>query len=234
MSAKKTVTAVLKAERRSGKGSRDASRARRDGKVPVNVYGHGEANEHLLTDAHALDLALKTEQQVFTLDVEGKEESCLVREVQYDTFGLHVLHVDFARVDLKEEVEVEVPIEIAGQAKGVNDGGTLVTQHPAIWVKCRADSIPAHIEVDVTEVEMGHAIHAGEVTLPKGVKLDEQKMDPETAIVGVVAPKAEVEETPAEGEVPEGEAPAEGEAPSGEAPEGGEASDDAPEKKDDE
>ncbi len=225
MSAKKTSSESLKAMPREGSGSRDSRRARRDGKIPVVLYGHGEANAHLLTDAHALELALRTEQQVFTLDVNGKSESCLVREVQYDTFGLNVLHVDFNRVDLKEEVEVEVALEIVGKAKGVTEGGTLVTQHPAIWVKCRADSIPAHLEIDVTEIEMGHAIHAGEVKLPKGVTLDEDKMEPETPVIAVVAPKAEVEETP-DDEAPEGEAPAEGETPTD-----GEGSDGEPEKK---
>ena len=232
MSAKTTdKSIVLNTETREQSGSAASRRARRAGRVPVEIYGHGKANVSLTIDAHALGLALNTPAQVFTLDMGGKSESCLVKEVQYDTFGQQILHVDFARVDLSEEVEVEIQLEFTGRAKGVvEDGGTMVVHHPTVSVKCRADSIPEVIAVDVTDIEIGHALHAGEIQFPPGVKLDEHEMDSDTQIVGVVAPKAEEPEAEEEGvEGVEGEAPAEGAAEGEAKPEdGGE-----PEKKED-
>ena len=113
---------------------------RRAGRVPVEIYGHGQANVSLTLDAHVLDLALQTPAQVFTLDIEGKNESCLVKEVQYDTFGQQILHVDFARVDLSEEVDGHlvhhdvVDGRIVGRRKS---GCTAVSQHAVTKaIKC--------------------------------------------------------------------------------------------------
>ena len=219
----------LETTAREGKGSRISRRNRREGRVPVEIYGHGEQNKSLTVEAHALELALGTPAQVFTLVIDGKEEPCLVREVQYDTFGREVLHVDFARVDLSEEVHVDVALEIVGRAKGVaEEGGTLVVHHPSVKVVCRADAIPESIALDVSDIALGGSLHAGEITFPAGVWLDEQAMDKEIQVVGVMAPKAEEPEPEEVVEGEEGaEAPAEGEAPAAE----GEGDAGEPEKK---
>ncbi|MHC5212658.1 MAG: 50S ribosomal protein L25 [Planctomycetota bacterium] len=208
---------VLKTEVRAGSGSASARRDRRAGRIPVNIYGHGEGNQHLLIDEHDLGLALRTSTQVFTLTIGGAEQPCLVKAVQYDTFGQHILHVDFTRVSMTEEVEVEVTLEFVGTPKGVADGGQLVVNHPALWVRCLANAIPDVINVDIAAVEMGNGVSAGEITLPPGVSLDLEKMEPGDQIVGVAAPRAEEPEEAPEDEAVEGEgapegAPAEGEA----------------------
>jgi large subunit ribosomal protein L25 len=208
---------ILKTENRPGTGSRVARRSRAAGHVPVNVYGHGEANQNLAIDEHALSLALNTNTQVFTLSIDGKEQPCLVKHVQWDTYSVRVLHVDFVRVSLTEEVEVEVKLNFTGHAKGLNEGGIMAVHHPALWVRCPAASIPDSIDVDVSELEMGHALRAQDIKLPAGVKLDTHKVNPTDQIVGVVAPRIEVvEPTPEEVAAAEaaaaGVAPAEGEA----------------------
>jgi len=216
---------ILKTENRPGTGSRVARRSRAAGNVPVNVYGHGEANQNLVIDEHALSLALHTNTQVFTLTIEGKEQPCLVKHVQWDTFGVSILHVDFVRVSLTEEVEVEVTLNFTGHAKGLAEGGIMAVHHPALWVRCPAASIPDSIDVDVTELEMGHALRAQDIKLPAGVKLDTHKVNPTDQIVGVVAPRIEVvEPTPEEVAAAEAAAAAaaapgaEGEAAAGAAP----------------
>jgi large subunit ribosomal protein L25 len=222
---------ILKTEHRTGTGSASARRDRRQGRVPVNVYGHGEGNQHLLMDEHELSLALHTATQVFTLSIAGAEQPCLVKSVQLDTFGQRILHVDFTRVSMTEEVEVEVSLDFVGTPKGVATGGQLVVHHPALWVRCLANAIPDSISVDIAGIEMGHGVHAGEIALPAGVSLDTEQMDPDDQVVAVAAPRAEEPEPeaePAEGEeAPEGAAaePAEGAAPAeGEgAPEKGKA-----------
>jgi large subunit ribosomal protein L25 len=190
---------------RAGTGSRDARRLRASGSVPVNVYGHGEANQNLSIPAHDLLAALAGQAHVFTLQIGGTSQPCLVKEVHYDTFGQDVLHVDFARVSLTEEVEVEVELELVGPAKGVTDGGQLVTHHTALWVRCLASAIPDRLSVDITGLAIGQALHAADIPLPEGVRLDEEHMEATESIVGVVPPRVEAEET-AEAEGVEGAA----------------------------
>ena len=195
---------ILQTHPRPGTGSADARRLRAASRIPVNVYGHGEANQNLALDEHDLELALHTSTQVFTLSIGGKEQPCLVKSVQYDTFGQRVLHVDFARVSLTEEVEVEVALDITGTPKGVAEGGQIVVLHPAVWVRCLASAIPDSLPVDITPLMMGQAIHAREIALPAGVTLDAKRMNPDDQIVAVAAPR--IEEAPAEAAA----APAEG------------------------
>jgi large subunit ribosomal protein L25 len=201
---------ILQTKPRAATGSAQARRERREGRVPVNVYGHGEGNQHLLMDEHELSLALHTATQVFTLSIGGAEQPCLVKAVQYDTFGQQILHVDFTRVSMTEEVEVEVTLEFTGTPKGVAAGGQLVVLHPALWVRCMANAIPDSIGVDIAAIELGHGIHAGEIALPPGVSLDTERMDPDEQVVGVAAPRVDEPEPVAEGEPVEGAEPAEG------------------------
>ncbi len=210
----------LQAEPRPTQGSREARRSRRAGRIPANVYGHGEGNAALLLDAHELELALAKPGNIFELKIGGKSENALIKEVQYDTFGQHVLHVDFARIDLSEEIEVEVNLELRGTPAGVTQGGNILVHHNTIWVRCIASAVPSVLEVDVSSIEIGHALHAGEIPLPAGIKLDTHKMEAETQIIGVLAPRA-AEPEPGEGDEEPVEGVAEGEkAPEGDKPEG--------------
>jgi len=191
---------------RQGKGSADARRQRAAGRVPVNVYGHGQANVERLIDAHELHMAFHTTDQVFMLQIDGRPESCLVKQVQYDTYGQHIVHVDFARIDLSEEVAVVVALEFRGDPQGVRDGGVPIIHHPSLAVRCRADSIPDHVTVDVSAVVIGHALHAADIALPEGVKLDLGHIRADEAVFSVALKK--VEAAPVETAA----APAEGEA----------------------
>ena len=215
---------LLQTQSRQGNGSRTARRERAAGHVPVNIYGHGQENVQRTVGAHELKLAFASTDQVFNLDIEGKTESCLVREVQYDTFGQRVLHVDFSRIDLSEQVAVEVALEFFGVAKGAAAGGTQIIHHPALAVSCRADSIPDSIVVNVESLEIGQSIHAGEITLPPGVTLDVAAIAEGEQVVAIAAPRVEDEAEPEEGAEGEG---AEDEAVDGAKAEGGD------EKKDD-
>ena len=220
-----STTPVLKAEPREASGSADSRRARRNGAIPGNIYGHGQGNMSVLLNAHDLELALAGPSQLFTLQLSGADESVLVKEVQYDTFGQRVLHVDFARIDLGEEVHVEVHVEYRGTPKGVTEGGDALTLHPTLSVKCRADSIPDEIVVDVSELAIGEQVHANEITLPAGVQIDLEHIDEGEALFAVAAPKAEEPEEDAEGEG-EGDAAADGDEPKAEGDEPGKPKDD--------
>ena len=213
---------LIKTTARDGSGSQASRRERAAGLIPVIIYGHGQGNVQCKVDGHDLALAFSSSDQVFNLEVAGKKESCLVKEVQYDTFGQRILHVDFSRIDLSEQVAVEVVLEFRGDPAGVSAGGTRIVHHPKLSVNCRADSIPDVITIDVTALEIGDSLHAGEVELPSGVTLDESHLAPGEQVFAVAAPRVEIEE-PAEDE----------EGAEGDEEEGQESEGDAEEKKDD-
>lgn len=204
----------LTAEPRDALGSRASRKARAVGRTPANLYRAGEENQSVTLDSHGLELALATPAQVFEIELSGTKQPCLVREVQYDTYGQQVLHVDFARVALDEEVGVEVPFEIRGTPKGVADGGTLSIQHQALMVRCKAGSIPDQLIIDVTSLGVSDSFKAGDIELPEGLSLDTDRMRGDLPVITVLAPrvrkktKRELAEEQAAAEAAGGDAPA--------------------------
>lgn len=113
-----------------------------------------------------------------------------------------LLHVDFIRISMEEEIEVNVPLNFVGEAAGVGVGGILQVLAREVSVKCLPANIPEQIEVDISSLQIGDGISAGELQLPNGVSL---LTAPEELLVQVLAPEAE--EVPAAGEEAEGAAP---------------------------
>ena len=195
---------------RTGKG---ASRlARREGRVPVVLYGHGTDPQHLEINAHDFAAVLRNSgtNAVLTLDIAGKEQLALTKQVVVHPIKRNIEHADLIVVKRGEKVTVDVNVVVEGDAAS----GTLVTQDAnTIQIEAEALSIPESLTVSVEGVEAGTQILAGQVELPKGVTL---VTDAETLVVNVVtAPTAEDldaegagEEEAASGE----EAAAEGEA----------------------
>ncbi|BCI83652.1 MULTISPECIES: 50S ribosomal protein L25/general stress protein Ctc [Mycolicibacterium] len=195
---------------RTGKG---ASRlARREGRVPVVLYGHGTDPQHLEINAREFAAVLRNSgtNAVLTLDIAGKEQLALTKQVVVHPIKRNIEHADLIVVKRGEKVTVDVNVLVEGDAAP----GTLVTQDAnTIQIEAEALSIPESLTVSVEGVEAGTQILAGQVELPKGVTL---VTDAETLVVNVVtAPTAEDldaegagEEEAASGE----EAAAEGEA----------------------
>jgi len=195
---------------RTGKG---ASRlARREGRVPVVLYGHGTDPQHLEINAHDFAAVLRNSgtNAVLTLDIAGKEQLALTKQVVVHPIKRNIEHADLIVVKRGEKVTVDVNVLVEGDAAA----GTLVTQDAnTIQIEAEALSIPESLTVSVEGVEAGTQILAGQVELPKGVTL---VTDAETLVINVVAaPTAEDldaegagEEEAASGE----EAAAEGEA----------------------
>lgn len=198
---------LLTAEKRDRLGTRYAARDRKAGKLPAIVYGHGRDPLPITLDAHtALGLINKGEK-VFRLDFPGHKEAdemqmVLLKDVQFDYMGSRVVHCDFARVDLNERVHTRVHINLVGEAKGLKIAGNLL-MHPVteIEIECRVMDIPDHIDVDITELEEGHVITAGDVKLPQAdMKLVSDKHGAVAQIVqGVELKVAEATTVAAEG-----------------------------------
>jgi large subunit ribosomal protein L25 len=185
-----------------GTGSRVSRRLRAAGQVPAIIYGHKQAPQPITLTSDDVQGILKRGSHVVGLDLgAGKSETVLVRELQWDYLGKEVIHVDFFRADLTEQVESDVRIEIRGEAPGVNEGGMLDIPHHSVKVRCRTDLIPDYIRVDVSNLHMGQAIHVKELALPEGVTA---VSGPDEVIVHLIRPSGTAETTeasPAEPEV---------------------------------
>ena len=209
---------TIKAQVRERTGTRYAARTRAQGKLPAVIYGHKKDPVHIAVDAKAMVELLHHNAHLIDIDVAGKSEPCLVKDIQWDHLGKHVIHVDLARVDLTEEVEVEIHVELIGQAVGLKEAGALLEQNTnTIQVKCRADAIPESLTHDVSELGVGDSLLVSGLTLPAGVTA---VSDPDTLIAHLSVTKiVEEEEETVEGEdqpevigdKPEGEDKSEGE-----------------------
>jgi large subunit ribosomal protein L25 len=181
-----------------GKGA--ARRIRREGLVPAVLYGHGTETRHLNLPGHQLMLALKTPNVLLYLDGLGKgSEIALPKAVQRDPIKGFLEHVDLILVRRGEKVTVEVPIRVSGEiAPGE---GMLDQRLVQIPVEAEATNIPQGIDVDVEGMDIGAAVHASDLQLPRGVSL---QVDPETLVLHVIARQAEApEEEEAAEEAPE-------------------------------
>ncbi|HEY2501345.1 MAG TPA: 50S ribosomal protein L25/general stress protein Ctc [Mycobacterium sp.] len=200
----------------TGKGA--SRRARRDGKIPAVLYGHGADPQHLELPGHDFAAVLRHSgtNAVLTLDIAGKEQLALTKALDIHPIRRTIQHADLLVVRRGEKVVVEVNVVVEGEAAP----DTLVTQeNDTIEIEAEALSIPEQLTVSVEGAEPGTQFTAGQITLPAGVNLIS---DPELLVVNVVnAPTAEDLEEEGAGEVAEGEeAPAE---EAGEEEEGGEA-----------
>ena len=183
-----SVTVTLKAQPRTDSGSRAAIKLRKQGLVPAIVYGHKQANAQVAVSAEELDRAIRVQHaRVLELEVGGKKESVLIREVQWDYLGKQMIHVDFERKDLAELVRVAVPVELRNAPK-VTGGGVLDQPLHTLHVECPLGNIPEAIRIDITNLTLGNPIHVKELTLPEKVKVLES---PEAVVVQLKLPGIE-------------------------------------------
>ena len=165
-------SSVLHGERRERLGSRYAKRLREVGKLPVVVYGHGKEPAAIAVDAKSTIKLIHGGERIFRLAVDGQEEIVLLRDVQFDYLGDGIIHCDMSRVDLDEVTHSHVRIKLKGDPVGLKKSGTLM-MHPVseITVECKLRDLPSAIEVNISELDEGKAITAGDVELGPDVKL---------------------------------------------------------------
>ena len=188
----------------TGKGA--SRRARRDGRIPAVLYGHGADPQHLELPGHDFAAVLRRSgtNAVLTLDIDGKEQLALTRALAIHPIRRTIQHADLLVIRRGEKVVVEVGIDVQGEAAP----DTLVTQEAnAVEIEAEALSIPEELIVSVEGAAPGTQITAGQIALPPGVTLVD---DPDLLVVNVgYAPTAEELEAEGAGEVAEEEAPAE-------------------------
>lgn len=192
-----TITAQTRDE--IGKGA--ARTARRGGRVPGILYGHGEESMALSVDARELQKLVSTisvDNTIVDLDMDGESYKVLIRELQKHPFRDEFLHIDFFHVAMDEKIHVEIPILLTGVSTGVkNKGGVLDHQLRELEVYCLPGNIPEKVEIDVSELDIGDSVHVGDITLPD----IEILTDLDRSVVAVLAPtviEEEEEEEPEE------------------------------------
>ncbi|MFZ2019341.1 MAG: 50S ribosomal protein L25/general stress protein Ctc [Methyloceanibacter sp.] len=158
---------------RSGKGGARATR--REGRIPGILYGDKREPESIAVDYRAISQQLHTghfQSTIFTLDVDGTKTRVIPRSVQLDPIRDFPIHVDFMRVGKDALVNVDVPVRFLNEAAspGLKRGGVLNIVRHEIAVRCPADAIPDHFEVDLTGLEIGDSVHISAIALPKGVR----------------------------------------------------------------
>lgn len=194
------MSEVLKVVVREGRGKRQARRLRRSGGVPAILYGHGEANLSLSIPADQVKTAVRHGARVVDLDGAVKEKA-FIRDLQWDTFGLEVLHLDLSRVSADEKVEVEVVIELRGEAPGVKLGGVVSQLLHQVDVECLVTAIPEKLTLSVNALALDQSLTVGDIELPAGTTMITPA---ETVVVQCVEPKDEEEAAlPTEGAEPE-------------------------------
>ncbi len=213
----------LRAEAGRVAGSREARRIRRTGNVPAVVYGKGIDSVSVSVDAHDLQVALHTEagaNALINLEIVGRDPILtMARVIDRHPFRNEYNHIDFVTISLDETITVEVAIDFQGSPVGVREGGVFSPRRTSVEVETLADSIPASIPLDISEVEIGESLRIADLPQIEGVAYTEEF---EAVVMSVTTPAAEIEEPEPEEEeleLAEGEEAVEGEADEAEAEE---------------
>jgi large subunit ribosomal protein L25 len=175
---------------RAKTGTTGANNARREGKVPGVLFGHGSSPLAIEADARAFDALLHVAGKNHLLEITidgGSKDTAMLREIQRDPLSRRVLHVDFQRVRANEEIATQIPLVTIGTPLGVrNSGGVMDVVLHTVAVLAPANAIPDSIEGDVSNLDIHGHLTAGDLKLPAGVKLD---MDPHAILVSIEASK---------------------------------------------
>jgi len=198
----------VQAKQRDGRGKNDARRTRREGLVPITVYGGGAETVAAVAQLSDLAAILRSESgrnTIFTIDVEGVGSSeVMFHDRQIDPIRGRLIHADLARLVKGQKIEVTVPLHLVGEPIGVKDSqGVLEQVFREIEIRCEPRLIPDSIDADVSHLDVHDVLHVSDLKVDEGIEI---LQDPETVVatVGIIR-EEEVAPAPAV----EGEAPAE-------------------------
>jgi large subunit ribosomal protein L25 len=174
---------------REGVGTRQTRKLRQGGQVPAILYGHGEKNVNLVIPGTQVLHAVKVGAKL--VDLSGDvTETALIRQVQWDAFGIEVLHLDLSRVSADETVEIVLPIELKGSAPGTREGGLVEHVKHEARILCPVVSLPERLEININNLHLDGELTLANVTLPAGASI---VGDADEIVVHCVKPKDMVE-----------------------------------------
>ena len=199
---------VIKAQLRTKEGKSSTKKVRKEGNIPSVLYGMKEETVSLKMDAKTFAKMLshlEGKHPIVKLEIEGDahlDSPAIIKEIQRDPVSNSIIHVDFQKIRLDQKIHTSVPVILVGQSEGVKMGGVLDHQLRELEIECLALQIPVHIEIDVTNLTLGHSIHVADITPPEGVNI---LTDSDRVVVSIHVPRtleakaATEEEKPEEG-----------------------------------
>jgi len=184
----------LQVKIRESLGKRNTRRLRATGQIPAILYGHKQESVCLsIPDAELTSLVTHGQRLV---NLTGAvDESAFIREVQWDTWGTQVTHVDLTRISADEKVQIQVAVEMRGEAPGAKEGGVVEQLVHELQVECPANAIPEKIQVSINHLQLHDTIKVEDLELPARVAVLD---DPHQTVVHCVEPTEEVEVEPSE------------------------------------
>ncbi|MFP3714104.1 50S ribosomal protein L25/general stress protein Ctc [Puerhibacterium sp. TATVAM-FAB25] len=184
------IKLVAEARTQFGKGA--ARRIRREDKIPAVLYGHGTQPVHITLPGHESMLALRHSNALFAIELEGESHLAIAKDVQRDPIRGFIEHIDLLAVQQGEKVAVDVTVNVVGESA---PGTIHLVEAQTLSVEAEATHLPESVDVDITGLEAGATVTAGEVKLPEGATL---VVEPEHIVVTIAEPRGEAAE--AEGE----------------------------------
>jgi large subunit ribosomal protein L25 len=186
---------ILEAEVRET-GSKQASKlVRNNGKVPGVYYSKHDSPIHLAVSEKAINpLVYTAETHLISLRVDGKELDCVIKDIQFDPLTDKVVHFDLIGLTSGETFQLEVPVQLHGTPVGIKEGGIIQHLIHKLEIECLPKDIPQHIDINITELKIGDAIHVKDLNIENITFLNPE----DSVIVSVIHPK--VEKEPVEGE----------------------------------
>jgi large subunit ribosomal protein L25 len=180
----------LQVEIRESLGKRNTRRLRATGQTPGILYGHGEECVCLTVPAKTILSLVMHGQRLVNL-TGAVDESAFIREIQWDTWGDVVTHVDFTRISADEKVQMQVMVELRGEAAGIKSGGIVEHLVHQLQIECPANAIPEKIQVRIKGLELNESIKVADIEAPDRVVILD---DPGKTVVQCVEPTEELEE----------------------------------------
>ena len=201
---------TIKATSRAVEGKGASRRLRHAASIPAIVYGGKSEPQAIQLDHEKIWLAQQNEwfySSILNLDIDGKVESVLLRDMQRHPFKQIIMHLDFQRVDANQALKAAVPLHFLNQdTSPAGKAADVVITHELneVTVSCLPKDLPEFLEIDLGALKSGDVVHLSQIKLPKGVEIPELKLGKEHDVAVVIAKPGRVEaEGTAEGEAAE-------------------------------
>jgi large subunit ribosomal protein L25 len=156
---------------RAEAGSRNAKALRREGMIPAVYYYHGEDNLNLSLDQKKFWKALRSGHHIFEVNLKGKAQYVMIKELQYHPITDDIIHVDLMRVRRDEKITITVPISPVGTAEGTKQGGVLSQTLTALEISCLPGDVPEQITLDVTSVGLHESLSVGDIEVADNIEI---------------------------------------------------------------
>lgn len=196
---------TVNAETRTDVGKGASRRLRHANKIPAIIYGSGKDPVSLTVGHDEFMHHLEHEafySHILTVNVDGKKQKAVLKDLQRHPSRPRMLHIDFLRVSDKDVIHMSIPVHFLNEEEsaGVKEGGLVSHLMTTIDIACKASDLPEYLQLDIIEVEVGGSLHLSDIELPKGVEIPAlaHGADHDLPVVSIHMPRAVVEEEPTE------------------------------------